>query len=41
MECAKLLQEYEEIKGSEKDSNGAGDGKDQEWKKKIEESCRL
>ena len=33
----RLFKENEEIKESEKDSNGAGEGKDQEWKKKIEE----
>ena len=30
MVFARLLKEYEEVKESEKDSNGAGEGKDQE-----------
>ena len=41
MECAKLLKDYEEIKGAENDTSEEGDGRDHEWKNEIEEILSL
>ena len=41
MECAKVMKEHEEIKGSANDTNEEDGAKDQEWKNKIEEIFSL
>ena len=41
MVYAKLLKDYEEIKGAENDTSEEGDGRDHQWKNKIGEILSL